>query len=181
MRRLFYILFIAASMASTAEAQVVMSKAQANDNGWYVNPIGDSAAYTMPVVAEAQETHKDFKVTTVDDAERKCVRAQNMARKDNYNKELKYYQFGMPAGDYPHGLRRQILKEKYNLEYNMMGCVPVDSLMCYNREAERILFSKYGNDFWRKVDKEVLQAAADKKSFHKKEINGRRATAPSDR
>lgn len=130
------------------------------------------------VVAEAKEPILEI---TEEDYNRKCVRAENLAQKDNYNKELKFYQFGMPGGNFPHGLKRELLKEKYDLNFIMMGCEPVDSLQCYNRIAERILFEKYGKDFWLKVNEEVDEAA-NNTGFGPRDGRGRgEETKPSDR
>lgn len=137
-------------------------------------------AAANPIAIAAREPHT-AEIAAVDEKDRACVRALNMARKDNYNKELKYYIFGLPAGDFPHDIKRELLKEKYNLNYVMMGCVVDDTLQCYNREAEKILFRKYGKDFWQKVDEEV-DKAANNTGFGPRNGYGRgEEVRPSDR
>lgn len=91
----------------------------------------------------------------IDPQERMRIRAENMAKKDNYNSELKYYQFGLPARNYPHQIRIELLKNKYGLDYRMMGCVPNDSMRYYNNMADQLLQRKYGSDFWQKVEQQV--------------------------
>ncbi len=113
---------------------------------------------SIPVAQEAQEP-KTLEMYSPDAKERRCIRAKNMAMKDNYNSELKYYMFGRPAGNYPHEIKKDLLKNKYGVDYMMMGCSPVDSMLCYNREADRLLKRKYGDHFWDKLEKEVEQKA----------------------
>ena len=100
----------------------------------------------------------------ISDREKVCIKAENLAKKDMYNKELKYYTFGlMPAIEPQDEIRKKILKEKYNLTLMHLGCVVSDSELCYNEMAEKLLLRKYGNDFWDDVQKQVDSALATQK------------------
>lgn len=167
MKPLFITIFIALFFAIGVDAQVVSGKAENTDNAWAVNPNVDSITNTMPVYGKPNvilpKAFNGFPHSEQDSLRRAreaaCTRAENLAKKDMYNKELKYYQFGMPMREYPHQIKRELLRNLYGIEYMMMGCVVEDSLMCYNREAEQILQRKYGDNFWQKVEQQVDSAA----------------------
>ena len=132
---------------ATGQENVLLEKAPPVYNG-------NARIHDFPVLmqpAEVTEVYTDG----ISQNERMRVRAENRAKKDNYNNELKYYQFGMPAGSYPHQIRQDLLKNKYGVDLLLMGCVPNDSMLYYNHTAERLLQKKYGDDFWKKVDQEV--------------------------
>lgn len=83
---------------------------------------------------------------------KECIKAGELAKKDNYNKEMKFYTFGLLAPD-AHQLNKAIiLKEYYNVEIMHMGCIIEPELICYNEKAEQILKHKYGINFWNTVN-----------------------------
>lgn len=167
MKLLFLTIIIALFFATGVDAQVVSGRAENTDNAWVFNPNADSITNTMPVygkqLAIIPKAFNGFPYGEQDSLRRArevaCTRAENLAKKDMYNKELKYYQFGMPMREYPHQIKRELLRDLYGIEYMMMGCVVEDSLMCYNRAAEQIIQHKYGTDFWQKVEQQVDSAA----------------------
>ncbi|MCB0699391.1 MAG: hypothetical protein H6551_12860 [Chitinophagales bacterium] len=89
--------------------------------------------------------------------ERACVRQQNLAQKDYYNKEMKYYSFGlMPTNITEKGQAETIiLKQYYNIEHVSMGCIVDNTLLCYNKQVDRLMKRKYGNNFWSRVSKQA--------------------------
>ncbi len=92
----------------------------------------------------------------ISDSEKACIKAENLAKKDMYNKELKYYTFGlMRAIGQEDVIRKEILKQKYNVTLMHLGCVVSDEDLCYNEMAEKILLRKYGNSFWDDVQQQV--------------------------
>lgn len=167
MKQLFSIIFIALFFATGVDAQVVSGIADNTDNAWVVNPVNDTTVYAMPIYGkyvhlsgEAMYSYPHDKRDSIQRAmQAACTRAENLAKKDMYNKELKYYQFGMPMREYPHQIKRELLRNLYGIEYIMMGCVVEDSLMCYNRAADHVIQLRYGNDFWQKVEQQVDSAA----------------------
>lgn len=84
-----------------------------------------------------------------------CIRAGELAKKDMYNKELKYYRFGLMAAGSNSQVERKVLKDVYNIELIQLGCVVSDSILCYNEMADKIIERKYGKDFWENVNLRV--------------------------
>lgn len=69
-----------------------------------------------------------------------CIRMRNLAEKDKYNKELKYYTFGI-AGEYklPFGEEvNELLRKEYNIEVIPAGCIMDERLKCYNKQVAQI-------------------------------------------
>lgn len=167
MKPLFITILIALFSATGVDAQVVSGRAENTDNAWVFNPNADSITNTMPVygkqLAIIPKAFNGFPYGEQDSLrkarEAACTRAEILAKKDMYNKELKYYQFGMPMREYPHQIKIELLRDLYGIEYMMMGCVVEDSFMCYNRSVDKIIQHKYGNDFWQKVEQQVDSAA----------------------
>lgn len=89
--------------------------------------------------------------------EKACVRQQNLAQKDWYNKEMKYYRFGiMAAGSTKRGqAEARILKEYYNILLVSMGCIVDETLLCYNEQVDKLMQHKYGKDFWKKISQQA--------------------------
>lgn len=97
----------------------------------------------------------------ITEQEKECIRQQNMAQKDNYNNELKYYTFYSQAMNNNPRFellpKYILLKEKYNVGMQYLYIADYDFKIhtCYNEEADRILKRKYGNDFWERVEQQV--------------------------
>lgn len=85
--------------------------------------------------------------------ERTCIKQENLAKKDMYNKEMKFYSFGLVAAFTDRDiLRDSVLKTYYHIEMIHGGCVPFEGFECYNSMVEKIAQRKYGKDFWQQVD-----------------------------
>lgn len=92
----------------------------------------------------------------IPDEERQCIKQQNLAQKDMYNDEMKYYSFGITSGyDKNNRARALVLKEYYNIEIRHEGCVMQAGYNCYNNMVEQIAKRKYGKDFWQQVDRKT--------------------------
>lgn len=95
-----------------------------------------------------------------------CINAKELAKKDMYNKELKYYTFGLLAPDAHQHYRAIILKEYYNVELRHMGCIMDPDLLCYSKQAEQILKRKYGINFWNTISKQADRMLQITKNKH---------------
>lgn len=91
----------------------------------------------------------------ISDRERACIKAENLAQKDMYNHEMKYYRFGLIMPDEQMYAQDKILKDQYNIEVIQLGCVVSDSILCYNSQIEKIVKRKYGPNFWKKVQQKA--------------------------
>lgn len=100
-------------------------------------------------------------------SEKACIKAENLAKKDMYNKELKYYNKELIHPNQPaDSLRIVILKKYYNVTPMLMhidGHIS-SSYTCYNSMADKILKRKYGPDFWQVVDQQVDSAVIRQKA-----------------
>lgn len=85
------------------------------------------------------------------DAEKDAVRHENLAQKDYYNKEMKYYTFGMVDTDAGDTMKKFILKRYYHIELRHMGCIMDRSLVAYNKKVESIIQRRYKVDLWKAV------------------------------
>lgn len=87
----------------------------------------------------------------VTEQQRQCTKQENLASKDNYNSELKYYSFGLRQYDSLLTIKAYVLKHYYNIKLIELGCVVPTGLTCYNQMSERIAMRKFGKDFWEQV------------------------------
>lgn len=85
------------------------------------------------------------------DTEKECVRQQNLAEKDYYNKEMKYYTFGLIDNDAGDTMKQHVLKHYYHIELRHMGCVMDEGSICYNKRVEQIIKRRYKTDLWQAV------------------------------
>lgn len=84
------------------------------------------------------------------------MQAGELAKKDMYNKEMKYYTFGLLPPDSLRYFKALVLKEFYNVEIEHIGCVMHQEFVCYNKMADRVLKQRYGSDIW-----EIVTQKAD--------------------
>lgn len=92
----------------------------------------------------------------VSEDERHCIRQENLAQKDMYNDEMKYYSFGITGGHDKHSQAlAQILMEQYHIEVRHEGCIMLPGYECYNNMVEQIAKRKYGDDFWQQVEQKT--------------------------
>lgn len=83
--------------------------------------------------------------------EKACTRQQNLAEKDWYNKEMKYYTFGLIDENSGQATQKQVLKDYFNIELQHRGCIMEPDLLCYNKQVEQIVKRRLKTDLWQSV------------------------------